>query len=457
VTGRLSVLTIAGARSSWSSAVTRWAASAALPVEVVRCVSPAEVRTRLDTGRPWSALLADAAHPGVDRDLVLAASTTGCPTVLVDEVGGRDLHGLGASAVLGAPFSRDELLGVLEQHGRRLATGHAEVVPDGPGPLEQVGTLVAVTGTGGSGTSTVAAALAQGLGRAAGTGRRGRLRGAADAEAGPGRDVLLADLCRRADQAVLHDARVLVPGLREVVEAHRTATPPPAALRDQTFEVEGRGYRLLLGLRRPNHWVTLPPRAVDAVLDGLRGAFELTVADVDPDLEGEPESGSFDVEERHHLARAALARADLTLITGEAGTLGCAKLVRLVEEVLAAGVEPRRALLVLPRAPRPPRARAELARALADLLRAAVGSAAADLPPPLGLPERPVEAAVRDGAPLPSPLPEKLARAVDTRLGELGVREPVAGPEPVAVRPGELGLATTDPTASAPGDEGWPA
>jgi hypothetical protein len=221
--------------------------------------------------------------------------------------------------------------------------------------------------------------------------------------------------------------------------------------------VEDRGYRLLLGLRRPSHWVTLPPRAVDAVLDGLRAAFAVTVADVDPDLEGEPESGSFDVEERHHLARAVLGRADLTLITGEAGTLGCAKLVRLVEEVLAAGVEPRRALLVLPRSPRVLRARAELARALADLLRAAVGPAAADLPPPLGLPERPVDAAVRDGAPLPSPLPEKLARAVDARLAELGAREPVVGPEPVAVRPGELGLATTDPTPSGPGDEGWSA
>jgi hypothetical protein len=452
VTGRLTVLTVAGARASWSAAVARWAASAVLPVEVVRCVSVGEVRARLATGRPWSALLADAALPGVDRDLVATADAVGCPTVLVDEVGGRDLRPLGAAAVLGAPFSRDELLGVLEVHGRRLATGRAEVVPTGPDAAGATGSLLAVTGTGGSGTSTVAAALAQGLAGGPDHGRgRGRRR---DHDAGPRRDVLLADLCRRADQAVLHDARELVPGLREVVDAHRTGTPTADELRAQTFAVEGRGYRLLLGLRRPTHWTTLPPRAVDAVIDGVRAAFEVVVADVDPDVEGEDTTGSFDVEERHHLARATLERAEVTLLTGEPTTLGCAKLVRLVDDVLAVGVEPRRLLLVLPRAPRSPRLRREVEHALDDLLGAVIGPAAADLPDPVLLPERPVDAAVRDGAPLPAPLPGTLAAAVAALRSRVGGKGTSPAPQPVAVRPGELGLLADDEDAPA-GDEGW--
>lgn len=447
MSGRLSVLAVAGARSAWSGAVARWAASAVLPVDVVRCVSIGEVRARLATGRPWSALLADATLHGVDRDLVAAADGAGCPTILVDEASGRDLQPLGAAAVLGAPFSRDELLGVLALHGRRLAPGRVAVVPDGPAPAAVTGTFLAVTGTGGSGTSTVAAALAQGLGRPSGRGHTSAM---------PRRDVVLTDLCRRADQAVLHDARVLVPGLREVVDAHRTSTPSAADLRAQTFALGDRGYHLLLGLRRPGHWATLPPRAVDALLDGLRTAFEVTVADVDPDLEGEADSGSFEVEERHHLTRAALARADVTLVTGEPTTLGCAKLVRLVADVLAHEVEPQRLLLVLPRSPRSPRARAELATALADLLRGAVGPAAERIASPLGLPERPVDEAVRDGAPLPAPLPDKLAAAVAALLGRVGTRAAaVEGPTPI--RPGELGLATEGDALPSPPADGWPA
>lgn len=446
MTGRLSILTVAGARSAWSGAVARWAAGAVLPVEVVRCLSTGEVRARLAAGRPWSALLADAALTGVDRDLVAAATAAGCPTILVDEAGGRDLQPLGAAAVLGAPFSRDELLGVLELHGRRLASGRAAVVPDGPGPVAAPGTFVAVTGTGGSGTSTAAAALAQGLARP----RRGR-RGAARLA---GRDVLLADLCRRGDQAVMHDARVLVPGLREVVEAHRTGTPMVADLRAQTFALDDRGYHLLLGMRRPHHWTAVPPRAVDALLDGLRAAFAVTVADIDPDLEGERESGSFDVEERHHLSRAALERSDVVVVTAEPSILGCVKLVRLVAEILGRDVDPRRVLPVLPRAPKSPRARAELTRALADLLRGAVGPAAERIASPLGLPDRPVDVAIRDAAPLPAPLPDKLAAAVAALLARIGTREAPIGFVPVPIRPGELGVAAADETPASPADGG---
>ena len=431
-----------------------------LPVEIVRCVSIGEVRARLAGGRAWSALLADAALPGVDRDLVATATDAGCPTLLVDEGGARDLAALAAAAVIGAPFSRDELLLLLEAHARPVSAGDAEVVP-GPRevPSDRLGAVIAVTGSGGTGTSIVASALAQGLAAPPATGRRRRridtggrdglgertasshATAASRSAAGrPARDVLLADLCRRADQAILHDARTLTPGLRDVAEAHRTRTPSPRDLRDQTFAVEARGYHLLLGLRRPSHWATLQPRVVDATLDGLRAAFEVVVADVDPDLEGEGQTGSRTVEDRHHLTRATVDRADVVAVTFDPSMLGCGKAVRLVTELLGAGVAPERLLLVANRAPRSPRARAEVATALADLLAAAAGPVAARVAAPLGLPERPVDAAVRDGLPLPAPLPDKLAAAVLALLARAPARVVAAAPVPVRIRPGELGL-----------------
>lgn len=436
VSGRLSVLVVAGARSAWSGAVARWAAGAVLPVDVVRCLSLDEARARLASGRPWSALLVDGALPSVDRDLVATARNVGCPTLVVDEVGGRDLHALGAAAVIGTPFSRDELLGLLESHGRRVPDGMADVVPrqrqDDGAPR---GTAIGIIGAGGTGTSTVAAALAQGLARTVARRRR-------DQAARPRRDVLLADLCRFADQATMHDARTLVPGLREVVDAHRTSTPSAQDLRAQTFVVPERGYHLLLGLRRPSHWTTLPPRATDAALDGLLAAFEVVVADLDPDLEGEGVTGSYDVEERHHLSRAMLTRADVVVVTADPSVVGCAKAVHLVADVVELGVTPDRVLLACSRAPRSPRARAEVVRALADLLQAGLGTRAHRIAAPLALPHRPVEAAVRDGVPLPAPLPDKLAAAVTTLLARVAPVPDVAPGDPQPVLP--AGVAAVD-------------
>lgn len=436
------LLVVAHARADWSAAVARWAASAALPAEVIRCVSIAEVRARVATGRPHSALLADAGLAGLDRDLLDEVRRSGCATLLVTTDPSRDVTALDADAVIGAPFSRDELVRALTTHARTVAPGRDDVVPGPRETASHTGQLLAVTGPGGTGASTVAMALAQGIAGVGGA-RRGRpIR--------PSRDVLLADLCRRADLAVLHDARTLTPGLREVVEAHRTATPPSRALRDDTFAVEDRGYRLLLGLRGPSHWATLQPRAVEAALHGLLDGFGVVVADCDPDLEGERETASFEVEERHHLTRTALDLADAVLVVGEPSLKGTHALVRLVAELTASAVPPDRVLLVCNRMPRTPRVRAEVARAVADLLRAAVGPAAEAISSPLGLPERPVDAAFRDGAPLPAPLPERLAQAVAARLARAGARvvsghdgpTPVVptGADPVGrrVEPGEL-------------------
>src|SRR3546814_12658529 len=62
--------------------------------------------------------------------------------------------------------------------------------------------------------------------------------------------ICLADLALDAEQAMLHAARDVVPGVAELVEAHRSGSPGPHEVRDLTWEVGERGYRLLLGLRR---------------------------------------------------------------------------------------------------------------------------------------------------------------------------------------------------------------
>src|SRR5205085_12672149 len=71
---RFVVLGVAPARAPWFRTVSQWANAASLPVEFLKCLSPEEVRARLASGQPFSALLADAGVPAVDRDLVSAAT-----------------------------------------------------------------------------------------------------------------------------------------------------------------------------------------------------------------------------------------------------------------------------------------------------------------------------------------------------------------------------------------------
>jgi MinD-like ATPase involved in chromosome partitioning or flagellar assembly len=418
---RFVVLGLAPARAAWFTTVARWSTAAALPVEFVKCLSQEEVRARLASGRPWSALLVDAATPGLDRDLVAAARSAGAVVLVVDAGTARDWRGLGAAAVLPPGFGRGELLAALEAEARPV--GAADAVP-APGrgadaqPAAWRGRLVTVVGSGGTGASTVAMAVAQGL--------------AADVRhAG----VLLADLALRADQAVLHDAGDVVPGVQELVEAHRTDRLSPSAVRDLAFEAPDRGYSLLLGLRRQRDWAALRPRAVDAAIDGLRRAYGVVVADATGDVEGEAECGSVEVEERNLLARTAVREADAVVAVGRPGVTGLRHLVALVAAVVAAGASPDRVLPVVNRAPRSPRARAELARALADL--------GGDTPPTAGalfLPEvRRLDDLQRDAAPLPAAWARSAAAAVDAVLRRVTPAIAAGDDEPVRVAPGSLG------------------
>lgn len=419
---RFVLLGLARPRAPWFAEVSRWATTATIPAEFVKCVSGEELRARLASGRRWSAVLLDGTMPAVDRDLIAAARDAGCPAIVVDErEGAQRWRAVGAAGVLPGAFDRGALLEVLDAVavtvGRPLAVLPDDVdLPDG----RSAGIVVAVCGAGGTGTSTSAAALAQGL-------------------AASGRSTLLADLARHAEQAALHDVRDVVPGVQELVEAHRNGVPTADDIRSLTFSVVDRGYALLLGLRRARYWPALRPRAFATAFDSLRRSFDAVVCDVTADFEGEADAGSADVEERNLAARTSVVEADVVVVVGRPGVKGIHSLVRVLGDLGTAGVPSARILPVVTPAPRSPRARAEVAAAIAELARPVLGGDT--MASPVFLPSKPVEQAFRDGTVLPAPLPGRLAGAVLGVYDQVGQRRRHAT-EPVPVMVGSLGSFT---------------
>lgn len=423
---RYVLLGLARPRAEWFRQVSQWSTSAAVPVEFLRCVSVEEVRAQLASGRPFSAVLLDGGLPSVDRDLIESARQEGCHVVLVDDGRGTsDLARAMSTAVLPVDFTREQLLDALVP-ARRLGQGALDELssePEGGVPGETLGNVAVVCGPGGTGASTVAAALAQGLGH--------------DGEARWAAGVVLVDLALHAEQAMLHDVRDVVPGVQELVEAHRSRHPSGDEVRSFTFAVIERRYHLLLGLRRARYWATLRPRALEVAFRSLQRTYAAVVCDVTADFEGEDDTGAAEVEERNLMARTALAAADVTFAVGRPGVKGLHSLVRVLADLASAGVPPERVVPVINAAPRHPRARAELVAALAELAGPAPGGRATVAP--VFLPRRRVEEALRDAVRLPPPLPGALAGAFAAVLAREG-RAPSPVPnEPARVTPGSIG------------------
>jgi hypothetical protein len=426
---RFVVLGLAQVRSEWFRDLARWATSAVLPVEFVKAVSAEEVRVRLRSGRGYSALLIDDGITGLDRDLIDLALEASCAVIVVD--GGRRVtrwDTLGVAGILPVGFEAGDLLQLLRQVASPIARADASG-PDIASPREVEGyrgALIAVTGPAGTGRSTVAMAIAQSLGEDP---RRAGL-------------VCLADMALHADLALLHDSPDVVPGLLELVEAHRGGAPSLDTVRSLTWEVDERGYRLLLGLRRHRDWTLIRPRALDAALDSLRRAHRAVVCDVDDDLEGERESGSLDIEERNSLARAAVTSADLVVVVATPGVHGLHGLLRVARDLVDLGVSSHRLLPLINRAPRSPRARAEVTQALGELLSSTAGFES--VPSPVFLPERRnLDALLHDASPLPRGWTAPVGTAV-TAVLERGDRSATSAgsAELVAVAPGTLGSWT---------------
>ncbi len=432
-TERFVVLGLAHPRSPWFRNLGLWATSGALPAEFVKCLSAEEVRARLGAGRPFSALVADAGLPALDRDLLGAARAVGCVTLVVDDKRvPRDWVSLGAVAVLGPSFDRDMLLGSLTAHARPIARGEALGADLGAtsagGPAPWRCPVAMLTGPGGTGVSTASIALAQALGddvRHAGL-------------------VCLADLRLHAEQAMLHDARDVLPSIQELVEAHRSGQPSPEEVRAQTFSVVERNYHVLLGLRQARFWATLRRRAVEAAFDSLQRAYRVVVCDTDADLEGEDDGGSIDVEERHVMARTAASRANVVFVVGLPSMKGMHALVRVLADQLAFGVPVGRIVPVVNCAPRSPRVRAGMAATLAELVGPAVARAGPDsgqaMTTPVFLMERKVDGDLHDGARLPASLGAPLAGALAAVVERSETLRPLDTPQ--RVRPGSLGRWT---------------
>lgn len=424
---RYVVLGLSSVRSVWFREVGKWSTAAAIPVDFIRCVSTEEVRARLTSGRSFSALLVDAGTPGIDRDLIDVALDTGAGVIVVTNGRSqRDWTEVGATAILPEDFHRGELMEELERHGRPLDRAEARLVSAGPQSpaADWSGRLIAVVGGSGAGSSTVAMGLAQGL---ADDPRYSDL-------------TLLADMALNGDLAMLHDAKDIVPGLQEMVDAHRTGTPSLAELRTMVFEAGDRGYHLLLGLRRHRDWSALRPRAVGATIEGLTRSYRVVVADIEADLEGEDETGSPDVEERNLLARSVVRRADLVIAVGTPTMKGLHDVLRVINDLVTFGVEPARILPVLNQSARPRRARAEATSALGKLL----APISPHLSSPIHLPAlRRMNESIRDNVPLPDSFTRTLASATSAMIDHRG---PVRSTESHhrAVVPGSLGHFSDD-------------
>lgn len=441
---RYTLLGLAGVRSPWFREVGRWSTAASLPLELVKAISTEEVRARLRSGRAFSALLVDDLATGLDRDLFEEAARVGCAVVVVDSGrSGRRWTDLGASAVLAPDFAATALLQVLAQVARPVG---GELSPSAPAATEALGAagppdaprgrLVAVLGAGGTGVSTLAMGLAQHL-----------------AGHHPG-EVCLADLALHAEHAILHGTPDVVPGLSELAEAHRLGSPGIESVRALTWQIATRGYDLLLGLRRHRDWTALRPRSVALALDGIRRAYRVVVADIDPDLEDERSTGSVDVEERNTLARSTVDAADLVVVVGGPEMKGVHAMLRVLREVTEHGVDPERILPVVNRAPRSPRARAELTRAIGTLGVRAVHPdsarrASAAMPPgPVFLAERrQLDQAIRDVARLPDAWIRPVGGAVHALLSAATRTPSAVAEELVPVAPGSLGSWADDDEA----------
>lgn len=427
---RYVVLGLAHVRSGWFTEVARWSTSGSAPIEFVKCVSVEELRARVQSGRPFSAALLDGRLPSVDRDLIASLKDLDIPSLVVRAEGSpTDWSQLGAAASMPTELPRHELIDALVEHARQIAPAERTLVDVGPASLPPawLGRVVAVMGRSGAGSSTIAAALSQGL---------------AD-DPRNSNDVVLIDLARHAQQAMLHDARDVVPGVQELVEAHRNGRPTTDQVRQLSYVVPNRGYRLVLGLRRSADWVTIRSRAFSASFEGLRSAARMVVADIDADLEGEATTGSIDIEDRNLMARTAADLADVVVVVAPPTTTGIHGLVLEIDELRAHGVPGDRILVVVNRAPRSTRLRAELTRTIAEL------TGAGDLPDPhagpVFVPERrALENVHRDLVRFPAAVTAPPTTGVTAVLDRVGPRH-AADNQPEQIVPGSLGRWADEP------------
>lgn len=421
MTERYVLMGLGGPRAAWFGRVSRWATEAVIPADFVKTISAEEVRSRLTAGRRCSAVLLDATAPTVDRDLLGAVADAGAVAIVVtDPRVPRSWTQLGAHATLPDDFDRSELMAVLAAHASVVVPVvpplAAQAIPSVDIPSWQC-PIVAVTGAAGTGRSVIAVATAQGL---VPTVER--------------RPVLLADLALDADLAMLLDAGDVVPGLPELVDAHRLGHPDPVEVRSMTFALPERGFDLLAGLRHPADWVTLRANAVAASITSLRRTYRTVVADVDPALDSVAADAAPDIRDRNAAAVSTLSAAAVVVVVGRAGLQGLHRHLRVLTRVHDLAPDGCRIVPVVNGCVRRSTTAAETREALAAWATAVDRETDTPVftPQRRGLDER-----LRDGGLLPGRFVRPIGTAV--RLALTTATPASSASTAIPVHPGELG------------------
>jgi hypothetical protein len=177
-----------------------------------------------------------------------------------------------------------------------------------------------------------------------------------------------------------------------------------------------------------------------AALTSIHRSFDFIVADTDCDFEGEPETGSIDVEDRNLLSRELAGNADLVVLTARAGTSGLSRTLRVLRDLVELGIETERILLVILGAPRSTRHRSELSRSVLRLFDEAFPSHALSTPVMVPI-RRDLEPFIHDGSPPPRSALGSITAAVSERLLQLDPKNsrPMFHATPIAIIPGHLG------------------
>ncbi len=395
-TQRYVTLGIARPRSAWFASVAAWSNGAVVPIEFLKCVSAAEVLARAQSARSISSALLDESAAGVDRDLIDQLTSAGIATCIVTSHGTtRDWHALGASEVLVWPFSAATLTDTLERTATPIPTHSLAAVeqlhPDLEAHIDFEGSLVAVCGSHGAGASTLAMALAQGVAQ----------------QLGSAGSVALVDLRLPGDLAMYHDQPDAPSAVMSLVEAHRGASLGTAATESLLMPIPERGYDVLWGARRSREWTALRPRAVQASMASLTRAYRYVIADCDHELDGEPETGSVDLEERNCLTRTAIHECDLCVVVTRTDMKSVYDCVRIVRELVEHNVGLDSILVVFNSAPRSPAHKA----GLTATLRALLGDAC-PVTSPIFVARKDLEGIHRRVAPLPSSVVNPICSAV---------------------------------------------
>ena len=170
----------------------------------------------------------------------------------------------------------------------------------------------------------------------------------------------------------------------------------------------------------------------------------MLVADVTADFEGEDACGSLDIEERNVAARATALAADLVVAVGTPSLAGIHGLVRTIDSLIELGIQSENIQPVINFAPRSQRARADLARSVAELVNS---DDRANLASPIHLLERRnLDDVHRNGTPMPESICSALLGAVEAglrrELAMSGAGRSVDDLTPV--RPGSLGVLGAD-------------